>query len=30
MDIGNDDIDFIEDDLGPVNGDDTTTQDNDD
>ena len=30
MEIGIDDIDFIEDDLGPTNVNDTTTQDNDD
>lgn len=30
MEIGIDDIDFIEDDLGPTNVDDTTTQDNND
>lgn len=30
MEIGIDDIDFIEDDLGPTNVNDTTTQDNND
>lgn len=30
MEIGIDDIDFIEDDLSPANVNDTTTQDNND